>query len=126
MAAAFALEGVPYVFGAKGPAALDCSGFTKKAYAAIGVELPDGSFNQAAHEKELADTTKLVPGDLLFYRWAGSDRIAHVTMYAGSGWIVGTGSPGQPKKVVVYAIASDLWPDGRVITYRHITLPDER
>lgn len=46
-------------------------------------------------------------------------------MYAGGGWIVGTGSPGQPKKVVVYPIASDLWPDGRVITYRHIKLPDE-
>jgi cell wall-associated NlpC family hydrolase len=125
MAAAFAMEGIPYKFGAKGPALLDCSGFTKHAYAAVGVTLPDGSFKQASGEQPLATAGSLVAGDLLFYRWAGSDQISHVTMYAGDGWVVGTGSPGQPAMVVVYPLSSDVKNDGRVITYRHIKLPDE-
>ena len=125
LARAFALRGVPYKFGAKGPENLDCSGFTKEAFAAAGVELPDGSFNQASGEKPLDTPSVLSPGDLVFYRWAGADRITHVTMYAGDGWLIGTGSPGQPKEVVIYPFADDLKSDGRVITYRHITLPDE-
>lgn len=126
MAAAFAMEGIPYKFGAKGPALLDCSGFTKRAYAAVGVTLPNGSFNQATGEKALRTAASLVAGDLLFYRWAGSDQITHVTMYAGDGWVIGTGSPGQPAEVVVYPLSSDLKNDGRVITFRHVKLRDER
>lgn len=126
MAAAFALEGVPYRYGGKGRNALDCSGFTKLAYAAVGVTLPNGSFNQSVGEKTLASVSELVPGDLLFYRWAGSERITHVTMYAGDGWVIGTGTPGEPAHVVVYPLAHDLRADGRVITFRHIALGDER
>ena len=125
MAAAFAMEGIPYKFGAKGPTLLDCSGFTKRAYTAVGVTLPDGSFKQASGEQPLRTQGSLVAGDLLFYRWAGGDQITHVTMYAGNGWVVGTGSPGQPPKVVVYPLSADLKNDGRVITFRHVRLQDE-
>lgn len=122
--AAYELREIPYEWGAKGPDTYDCSGFTKAAYAAIDVELPDGSFNQAHGERPLVPE-ELVAGDLLFYRWSGSDRVSHVTMYAGEGWVIGTGSPGQPKKVVVYPLQDDVANDGRVITYRHIELSDE-
>jgi len=125
IANAFALRGIPYEWGAKGPDAYDCSGFTKAAYGEVGVELPDGSFNQAEDERPLRSPDELSAGDLIFYRWAGSDRITHVTMYAGDGWVVGTGSPGQPKEVVVYPLSDDLRDDGRVITHRHIELADE-
>ena len=124
--AAYNLRGVPYRFGAKGPDYLDCSGFTKVAYAKIGVRIPDGSYNQAAGEKPLVDPAVLVPGDLVFYRWAGQNGVSHVTMYAGDGWLIGTGTPGQPGEVAVYPLAADLVADGRVLTYRHIRLPDER
>ena len=126
MAAAFAMEGIPYKFGAKGPGLLDCSGFTKSAYAAVGVTLPNGSFNQTSSEKALKARSSLVAGDLLFYRWPGSEQITHVTMYAGDGWVIGTGSPGRPAEVVVYPLSSDLKNDGRVITFRHVRLADER
>ena len=125
MQAAFAMQGIPYKWGAKGPDTYDCSGFTKAAYAKIGTKLPDGSFNQADGEQPLDEPAALVAGDLLFYRWSGSDRITHVTMYAGDGWVIGTGSPGQPKEVVVYPLSDDLRDDGRVITFRHIRLEDE-
>ena len=119
------LIGVPYDYGAKGPDKLDCSGFTRSAYEAIGVSLPNGSFNQAKGEQPLTSVSRLVPGDLLFYRWANHKSISHVTMYAGNGWVIGTGTPGQPPQVGVYPITCDLRGDGRIITYRHITLSDE-
>lgn len=123
--ASWKLIGVPYAYGAKGPDKLDCSGFTKSAYEAIGVGLPNGSFNQAKGEQPLTSVSRLVPGDLLFYRWENHTSISHVTMYAGDGWVIGTGTPGQPPKVVVYPITYDLHDDGRIITYRHIALSDE-
>ncbi|MDR3686608.1 MAG: NlpC/P60 family protein [Coriobacteriia bacterium] len=126
LAKAYSLLGVPYTYGAKGPGAYDCSGFTKAAYLAGGVKLPDGSFNQAAHERPLADTRLLAPGDLIFYRWAGKSSVSHVTMYAGDGWVIGTGTPGQPPKVTLYPLAADLRRAGDVLTYRHVRLPDER
>jgi cell wall-associated NlpC family hydrolase len=125
LAAGWKLVGVPYAYGAKGPEKLDCSGFTRSAYDAIGISLPNGSFNQAKGEQPLTSVARLVPGDLLFYRWATHKSVSHVTMYAGDGWVIGTGTPGQPPKVVVYPITYDLRGDGRIITFRHITLSDE-
>jgi cell wall-associated NlpC family hydrolase len=124
MAAAFSLEGTPYKWGAKSGDSLDCSGFTKVAYSKVGVKLPDGSFNQAAGEQPLEDVRDLTAGDLLFYRWAGTTAVTHVTMYAGDGWVIGTGTPGQPWYVGVYPISYDVVDDGRVITFRHIKLSD--
>ena len=124
--AANMMKGIPYEWGAKGPDKYDCSGFTKAAYAKVDVDLPDGSFNQAKGEKPLGDVAEMVPGDLILYRWAGSKGVKHVTMYAGDGWVIGTGTPGQLGEVTLYPLTADLVDDGRVITYRHIVLPDER
>lgn len=124
LAAAFSLEGIPYKWGAKSGDSLDCSGFTRRAYSAVGVKLPDGSFNQAASEQPLGDVRDLTAGDLLFYRWAGATGVTHVTMYAGDGWVIGTGTPGQPWYVGVYPISYDVVDDGRAITFRHIKLSD--
>lgn len=128
LVSAWKLLGVPYQYGAKGPDKLDCSGFTKAAYKGIGIDLPDGSFNQAQGERPLTSLTAVAPGDLLLYRWAGHVSVSHVTMYAGDGWVIGTGTPGQPGngKVSTYPITDDLRADGRVVTYRHITLSDEK
>jgi len=122
---AYAMRGIPYKWGAKGPDQFDCSGFTKAAYKAIGISLPDGSFNQAKSEKPLTSAADLTAGDLLFYRWRGADNVTHVTLYAGDGWVIGTGSPGQVPEVSVYPLGDELRIKGAVITYRHITLSDE-
>lgn len=124
--AAYDMRGIPYSFGAKGPERMDCSGFTKEAYRRVGVRLPDGSFNQAKREQALTSVDDLQPGDLVFYRWPGSASVTHVTMYAGRGWMIGTGSPGQPPRVVLYPLSSDLRVKGTTITYRHIKLNDEQ
>jgi cell wall-associated NlpC family hydrolase len=126
LAEAHRLLGSPYEWGAKGPQAFDCSGLTKAIYAAGGVTLPDGSFNQAEGEQAFSNLDPLAPGDLLFYRWAGNVGVTHVTMYAGDGWVIGTGSPGQPGEAMLYRLESDYRSPRTVITYRHIALPDEQ
>jgi len=126
LAEAYALLGTPYEWGAKGPAAYDCSGFTKAAYAAIGVSLPDGSFNQAEGARPLTSADELQPGDLLFYRHPAGSRVSHVTMYFGDGWVIGTGSRYQPAEVTLYLLSSDLSISDCAISYRHVVLPDER
>lgn len=122
--AARRMLGIPYRWGAKGPDAYDCSGFTKAAYAAVGVKLPDGSFNQATGERPLRTVDELAPGDLLFYRWNGAVGVSHVTMYLGDGWVIGTGSPATPDKVGIYPLATDFLVPRTTVTFRHITLPD--
>ncbi|MDI6711958.1 MAG: NlpC/P60 family protein [Anaerosomatales bacterium] len=122
--AARRMLGTPYRWGAKGPDEYDCSGFTKAAYAAVGVRLPDGSFNQAAGERPLGSLDELAPGDLLFYRWNGAVGVSHVTMYLGDGWVIGTGSPATPGEVGIYPLAADFRVPDTTVTFRHIVLPD--
>jgi cell wall-associated NlpC family hydrolase len=67
--------GLPYVLGAKGPGAYDCSGWTHQGCADNGLELPHGTVNQfpwlAAHGIEISLATALVtPGAFLFV-WKG-------------------------------------------------------
>ncbi|MCL2655747.1 MAG: C40 family peptidase [Coriobacteriia bacterium] len=123
---AYSYLGVPYKFGSKAPGLLDCSGFTKLAYAGIGVAIPDGSYNQAQGEKPLTSVDQLQPGDLIFYRFKQGAGVTHVTMYRGDGWIIGTTTPGQAHKVSLYPASDDLTHAGWTLTYRHIVLPDEK
>ena len=126
IAAAYSYLGTPYKFGGKTAKELDCSGFTKLAYAGIGVTIPDGSYNQAQGEKPLTSAGELQPGDLIFYRFKPNAGVTHVTMYRGDGWVMGTGTPGQARKVSLYLLKDDLAHTNWTLTYRHITLPDEQ
>ncbi|MCU1595281.1 MAG: hypothetical protein JWO12_2673, partial [Frankiales bacterium] len=92
--------GKPYVWGATGPGAFDCSGLTGAAYAAAGLTLPRTSREQwfAGPQVALAD---LQPGDLLF--WATDTTnpatIHHVALYAGNGLMVAAPHTGDVVKV---------------------------
>ena len=89
VAAAASREGTPYVWGATGPGAFDCSGLTGWAYAQAGIQLPRTSREQwfVGHHVGLAE---LQPGDLLF--WASDINnpatIHHVAIYAGNGYMI--------------------------------------
>ncbi len=92
---ALAQVGDPYVWGAGGPNAFDCSGLTQYAYAAAGISLPHSSRMQAQMGTAVS-RSQLQPGDLIFYY----SPVSHVSMYVGNGQMVHASTSGQPVKVV--------------------------
>ncbi|MCW2777640.1 MAG: hypothetical protein JWN17_1365 [Frankiales bacterium] len=74
-------RGAPYRYGATGPNAFDCSGFTRYVYAkARGVSLPHSAAAQESRTRRVSKSAAR-PGDLVFIQ-GGSD---HVGIYAGDG-----------------------------------------
>jgi cell wall-associated NlpC family hydrolase len=71
-------RGKPYVYGATGPQAFDCSGLTRYVFDRLGKHLPRTTYQQYAvtHIPRGA----LQPGDLVF-----SGDLGHVGIYAGYG-----------------------------------------
>ena len=88
---AMAQLGDPYVWGAGGPNAFDCSGLTQYAYAAAGISLPHSSRAQSTMGTAVA-RADLQPGDLVFFY----SPVSHVGMYIGNGQMVHASTFGQP------------------------------
>lgn len=82
--------GKPYVWGAAGPDAYDCSGLTMMAWRQAGVYLPHNAAAQR-NVTRYVDRSELQPGDLVFY-----NGLSHVGIYVGGGWIVHAPQAGQP------------------------------
>jgi len=80
---ALAQLGDPYVYGAAGPDAWDCSGLTMGAWGAAGVYLPHSSSMQYSYGTPVA-SSDLQPGDLVFFY----SPISHVAIYIGGGQVV--------------------------------------
>jgi len=100
--------GAPYVFGATGPDAFDCSGLMLWVYSQLGLDIPRTAQQQFEWAVPI-DPSQLQPGDFLFYEgtYATSDRITHVGMYVGGGMVVmATGNGGFVKEV---AISDPYW-----------------
>jgi cell wall-associated NlpC family hydrolase len=91
---ALAQVGDPYVWGASGPDAFDCSGLTQYAYSAAGVSLPHSSSSQSRMGTPVS-RDQLQPGDLVFFY----SPVSHVGMYIGNGQMVHASTSGQPVKV---------------------------
>ena len=85
---AMAQIGKPYVYGAAGPSAYDCSGLTMAAWRMAGVSLPHSSSAQYGSGTHISES-QLQPGDLVFYY----SPISHVGMYIGNGMIVNAENP---------------------------------
>jgi peptidoglycan DL-endopeptidase CwlO len=90
---AMAQIGDPYVWGAGGPNAFDCSGLTQYAYAAAGIKLPHSSSMQSTMGVPVSRSA-LQPGDLLFFY----SPVSHVGMYIGNGQMVHASTSGVPVK----------------------------
>ncbi|MEU8518621.1 NlpC/P60 family protein [Streptomyces sp. NBC_01216] len=87
--AARAALGKPYVWGATGPSAFDCSGLMVWSYRQAGISLPRTSSAQrnAGRRVPLSEAR---PGDLVTYRGDAS----HVAIYAGDGQVIHAPYPG--------------------------------
>lgn len=87
---ALSVRGDPYVWGAAGPSAFDCSGLVMWAYAKVGVHLDHFTGDQF-NEGEHISRSQLRPGDLIFF----FADVSHVGMYIGNGLMVDAPSAGQ-------------------------------
>jgi cell wall-associated NlpC family hydrolase len=89
----------PYIWGAEGPDAFDCSGLVYAAYRSAGLNWPNWDrlnsslyFSYTKH----VPISQLVPGDLLFYSYKGTvNTIHHITIYAGNGMMWEANSKGK-------------------------------
>jgi cell wall-associated NlpC family hydrolase len=88
VAAAESRVGDPYMSGAAGPNAFDCSGLVVWAFAQVGISLPHFSGAQYADTAHIP-MSDLEPGDLVFY----ADPGQHVAIYIGGGRIVEASTP---------------------------------
>ena len=79
---AYRQMGKPYVYGAAGPDAFDCSGLTEWAFAHAGVSLPHSAAAQYNYGMHVS-YSELQPGDLVFFSEGG--YIGHVGIYVGNG-----------------------------------------
>ncbi|MFJ5840892.1 NlpC/P60 family protein [Streptomyces shenzhenensis] len=82
--------GKPYVWGAEGPDAFDCSGLTSQAWLAAGVVIPRTSEEQWRRLPHIP-VESMRPGDLIIYF---SDA-SHVAIYIGNGEIISAPRPGR-------------------------------
>ncbi|WP_235485255.1 C40 family peptidase [Streptomyces roseoverticillatus] len=94
VAFAYAALGKPYVWGATGPAAFDCSGLTQAAWQAAGVSLPRTTYTQINAGRRVSRSA-LAPGDLVFF-YSG---ISHVGLYVGGGKMIHAPHPGAPVRI---------------------------
>ena len=99
--AAARLKGKPYRYGATGPDAFDCSGYTGYVFRSVGVQLPRTSQEQRNALPHVSREDAR-PGDLLFSH-DSSGRVYHVAVYAGSGQIWDSSRPGE------HVAKRDIW-----------------
>ncbi len=86
--------GKPYVWGAVGPNAFDCSGLVMWAFKQVGVSLP----RTAAAQSQVGTAVSkgdLQPGDLVFFY----SPVSHVGIYLGGGKVLNATQSGEPVQI---------------------------
>ncbi|QFY12931.1 NlpC/P60 family protein [Nonomuraea phyllanthi] len=86
IAYAYAQLGKPYVWGAEGPHAFDCSGLTMRAYQAAGISIPRVAADQWRHGPPIPPGQEQ-PGDLAFFN-PQPDGPGHVGIVIGNGQMI--------------------------------------
>lgn len=94
LAFAMAQRGKPYVWGATGPNAYDCSGLTMKAYESVGKNISRTTYTQINKGNPVSrDPDSWLPGDLIF------PHAGHVVMWAGNNSYVHAPNKSRPVSV---------------------------
>jgi cell wall-associated NlpC family hydrolase len=114
--------GYPYAWGAAGPNAFDCSGFTQYVYKQVGVRLPRPAAAQYSTKigGRVGSMGALAVNDLVFFK--NTDErpgVTHVGIYVGGGKMVAANNPSQG--VQVTNITTSYWSErfvGGIRPYR--------
>ncbi|MGW2028954.1 NlpC/P60 family protein [Streptomyces sp. NPDC001811] len=94
VAYAYSKLGSPYVWGATGPNAFDCSGLVQAAYRSAGISLPRTTYAQINAGRRVS-RSELQPGDLVFF-YSG---VSHVGIYVGGGQMIHAPNPSAPVRL---------------------------
>ncbi|OIK04940.1 C40 family peptidase [Streptomyces monashensis] len=94
VAYAYAKLGSPYVWGATGPHAFDCSGLVQAAYRSAGIALPRTTYTQIDAGRRVS-RSELRPGDLVFF-YSG---VSHVGIYVGGGQMIHAPNSSAPVRL---------------------------
>jgi cell wall-associated NlpC family hydrolase len=107
--AAESRQGLPYVWGADGPSAFDCSGLVQWAFGQAGIRMPRVADDQA-RAGPAVPLSELEPGDLLFYHTdpTAPGYISHVAIYLGNGWMIQAPEPGLGVQIVPASFGSEF------------------
>jgi cell wall-associated NlpC family hydrolase len=103
IAYAHAQLGKPYLWGAEGPSAFDCSGLTMRAYQAAGINIPRVAADQWRHGPAIPPGQEQ-PGDLAFFRME-ADGPGHVGIVIGNGQMIHAPRSGDVVKIASYGRA---------------------
>ncbi|WP_431950954.1 NlpC/P60 family protein [Actinacidiphila sp. bgisy167] len=118
---AYAQLGKPYVWGAEGPKAYDCSGLTSRAWEHAGTTIPRTSQEQWKQLPRVP-LDQLRPGDLVVY-FPGA---THVAMYIGNGMVIQAPRPGAVVKISPIAsnpVLGAVRPDSGAPSMTHYVSP---
>lgn len=110
LAYARAQLGKPYVWGAQGPDAFDCSGLTMMAYHAAGIDIPRTTFDQWRHGARILVGHEQ-PGDLVFFNsgpGSGPDNPGHVGLVISQGRMINAPGRGDVVKIADYKARDDF------------------
>ncbi|NWF99155.1 MAG: LysM peptidoglycan-binding domain-containing protein [Nitrospirae bacterium] len=88
---------IPYRFGGNSLFGIDCSGYVKKVYSLIGINLPRSAREQFTEGKSV-ETEELNIGDLVFFKTYASFP-SHVGIYLGNNLFIHASS--RSKKVTI-------------------------
>jgi cell wall-associated NlpC family hydrolase len=92
LAIAASLTGKAYSYGAAGPNAFDCSGFTQYVFRKVGISLPHQANAQKSRGVGVSRANAR-PGDLIIFLDGGYGY--HVGIYAGGSYMYDSPRPGQ-------------------------------
>lgn len=102
--------GKPYVWGAAGPEAFDCSGLMQQAWHAAGIEIPKFSNTQYLQGGSPVPVNQAQPGDLVFWGYGRDPHaVHHVAMYLGDNKVLQAPQPGQNVEV------RPIWDSGQLM-----------
>ena len=102
--------GKPYKYGAAGPNAFDCSGFTSYVFKQNGYKINRSSLDQYRSTGTTVGKADLLPGDLVFFRTTSRNTVTHAGIYIGGGQFVHASS-GKSRSVVVSSLNTGYYYD---------------
>jgi len=107
--AAAKYENTPYRYGGITSGGMDCSGFIYASFKdAVGVSLPRSASSLYSWVERIP-FEKAQPGDLLFFKTDGSDKVTHVALYLGGRRFIHSASFGVRTGVIYTTLDEGSW-----------------